>query len=130
MHLWMDYIIHPFSTGVGICANETRGVISASMIYAIYLIFPIDTSRMMKIPRDGEEPEIEGRDYYFVSREMFEAAIIANKFIEYGDFEKNLYGTSVDAVREVVNNGKICVLNNDPEVDACYFLILSPSVTT
>ena len=97
------------------------------MVYALHLISPIDTSRMMKIPRDGEEPEIEGRDYYFVSREMFEAAIIANKFIEYGDFEKNLYGTSVDAVREVVNNGKICVLNNDPEVDACYFLILSPS---
>ena len=51
-----------------------------------------------------------------MSREMFEAAIIANKFIEHGDFEKNLYGTSVDAVREVVNNGKICVLNTDPEV--------------
>ena len=79
--------------------------------------FPLtDTSRPSKIPRDGEEPEIEGRDYYFVSREMFEAAIIANKFIEHGDFEKNLYGTSVDAVREVVNNGKICVLNTDPEV--------------
>ena len=75
-----------------------------------------DTSRPSKIPRDGEEPEIEGRDYYFVSREMFEEAIIANKFIEHGDFEKNLYGTSVDAVREVVNNGKICVLNTDPEV--------------
>lgn len=78
------------------------------------------TSRPKKIPRDGEEPEIEGRDYYFVSREMFETAIMANKFIEYGDFEKNLYGTSVDAVKEVVNNGKICVLNTDPE--ALYIL--------
>lgn len=78
------------------------------------------TSRPMKIPRDGEEPEIEGRDYFFVSREMFEAAIIASKFIEHGDFEKNLYGTSVDAVRGVVNNGKICVLNTDPE--ALYIL--------
>ncbi|CAB1440524.1 unnamed protein product [Pleuronectes platessa] len=32
------------------------------------------------------------------------------KLIESGDFEKNLYGTSSDSVRQVINTGKICVL--------------------
>ncbi|XP_046370453.2 protein PALS1-like isoform X2 [Haliotis rufescens] len=55
--------------------------------------------------------EIEGKDYHFISRTMFEADILAQKFIEYGEFEKNLYGTSLEAVRQVIHQGKICVLN-------------------
>uniref|UniRef100_A0A8C9ZPR4 Protein PALS1 n=1 Tax=Sander lucioperca TaxID=283035 RepID=A0A8C9ZPR4_SANLU len=57
--------------------------------------------------RDGE---LSGRDYHFVSRQTFEAELAAGKLIESGDFEKNLYGTSTDSVRQVINTGKICVL--------------------
>ena len=71
----------------------------------------------MKVPGPGEEPEINGKDYHFVSRAAFEADIMSNKFIESGEFEKNLYGTSVEAVKQVINMGKICVLNTDPEVN-------------
>ncbi|OBS73803.1 hypothetical protein A6R68_15660, partial [Neotoma lepida] len=41
----------------------------------------------------------------------FEADIAAGKFIEHGEFEKNLYGTSIDSVRQVINSGKICLLS-------------------
>lgn len=34
----------------------------------------------------------------------------AGKFIESGEFDKNLYGTSTDSVRQVINTGKICLL--------------------
>ncbi|XP_068195425.1 protein PALS1-like [Antennarius striatus] len=57
--------------------------------------------------RDGE---LGGRDYHFVSRQTFEAELAAGKLIESGEFEKNLYGTSTDSVRQVINTGKICVL--------------------
>ncbi|KAJ4939352.1 hypothetical protein JOQ06_028801 [Pogonophryne albipinna] len=57
--------------------------------------------------RDGE---LGGRDYHFVSRQTFEAELSAGKLIESGDFEKNMYGTSSDSVRQVINTGKICVL--------------------
>uniref|UniRef100_A0A3Q3VX63 Protein PALS1 n=1 Tax=Mola mola TaxID=94237 RepID=A0A3Q3VX63_MOLML len=57
--------------------------------------------------RDGE---LSGRDYHFVSRQNFEAELAAGKLIESGEFEKNLYGTSTDSVRQVINTGKICVL--------------------
>ncbi|XP_054652652.1 protein PALS1 [Dunckerocampus dactyliophorus] len=57
--------------------------------------------------RDGE---LSGRDYHFVSRQTFEAELAAGKLIESGEFEKNLYGTNTDSVRQVINTGKICVL--------------------
>uniref|UniRef100_A0A3B3ZGS6 Protein PALS1 n=1 Tax=Periophthalmus magnuspinnatus TaxID=409849 RepID=A0A3B3ZGS6_9GOBI len=57
--------------------------------------------------RDGE---LSGRDYHFVSRQTFETELAAGKLIESGEFEKNLYGTSTDSVRQVINTSKICVL--------------------
>ena len=35
----------------------------------------------------------------------------AGKFVERGEFEKNYYGTSLEAIESVVKSGKICVLN-------------------
>lgn len=53
---------------------------------------------------------MNGRDYHFVSRQAFEMDTAAGKFIESGEFEKNLYGTSTDSVRQLINSGKICLL--------------------
>jgi MAGUK p55 subfamily protein 5 len=74
-----------------------------------YLYLIADTSRTKK---DGE---IDGQDYHFISRAQFESDILARKFVEHGEFEKAYYGTSVDAIRSVVNLGKICVLNLHPQ---------------
>ncbi|XP_037341835.2 protein PALS1-like [Pungitius pungitius] len=60
--------------------------------------------------RSRRDCELSGRDYHFVSRQTFEAELAAGKLIESGDYEKNLYGTSTDSVRQVINTGKICVL--------------------
>ncbi|XP_066533102.1 MAGUK p55 subfamily member 5b [Hoplias malabaricus] len=54
--------------------------------------------------------ELNGREYHFVSRSNFEADVSTGKFIEFGEYERNLYGTSTDSVRQVVNSGRICVL--------------------
>ena len=70
----------------------------------------LDTSRPRK------DDETDGKDYHFVPRHVFEADITGHRFVEYGEFEKNLYGTSLDAIRQVVNAGKICVLNLYPQV--------------
>ena len=51
-----------------------------------------------------------------MARPVFEGDIADHKFVEYGEYEKNLYGTSLEAIRSVVNSGKICVLNLHPQV--------------
>ena len=46
--------------------------------------------------------EVDGRDYHFVvSREQMERDIQCHQFIEAGQYNGNLYGTSVQSVREV-----------------------------
>jgi len=68
-----------------------------------------DTSRSRK------EGEVDGQDYHFITRAQFEADILSRKFVEHGEYEKAYYGTSLDAIRSVVNSGKICVLNLHPQ---------------
>ncbi|XP_075910220.1 disks large homolog 2-like isoform X5 [Petromyzon marinus] len=62
--------------------------------------------------RPKREYEIDGRDYHFVSREQMERDIQEHKFIEAGQYNENLYGTSVLSVREVAEKkGKHCILD-------------------
>ncbi|XP_072302149.1 MAGUK p55 subfamily member 5b isoform X2 [Eucyclogobius newberryi] len=60
--------------------------------------------------RNSRIHERNGREYHFVNRAAFETDLATGKFIESGEYEKNLYGTSTDSVRHVVNSGKICLL--------------------
>ncbi|KAG8178780.1 hypothetical protein JTE90_022410 [Oedothorax gibbosus] len=65
--------------------------------------------------RTKRDSEMNGADYHFISRSQFETDIVAGKFVEHGEYEKNYYGTSLDAIRSVVNSSKICVLNLHPQ---------------
>ncbi|XP_043480332.1 disks large 1 tumor suppressor protein isoform X3 [Leptopilina heterotoma] len=62
--------------------------------------------------RSKREYEVDGRDYYFAaSREQMERDIQNHLFIEAGQYNDNLYGTSVASVREVAEKGKHCILD-------------------
>ncbi|XP_057654328.1 MAGUK p55 subfamily member 7 isoform X2 [Diorhabda carinulata] len=63
------------------------------------------TTRTM---RPGEE---DGKEYFFVSREVMEKDIEEGKFIEFGEYKGNLYGTSTESVKAIINAGKVCILN-------------------
>nr|XP_043898633.1 disks large homolog 2 isoform X15 [Solea senegalensis] len=67
-------------------------------------------------PQDTTRPkrdyEVDGRDYHFVmSREQMEKDIQEHKFIEAGQYNDNLYGTSVQSVKYVAERGKHCILD-------------------
>ncbi|XP_055938918.1 disks large 1 tumor suppressor protein-like isoform X2 [Argiope bruennichi] len=62
--------------------------------------------------RPKRDYEVDGRDYHFVaSREQMERDIQNHMFIEAGQYNDNLYGTSVASVREVAEKGKHCILD-------------------
>ncbi|XP_075154575.1 MAGUK p55 family member stardust isoform X5 [Haematobia irritans] len=65
--------------------------------------------------RTRREGEVPGVDYHFITRQAFEADILARRFVEHGEYEKAYYGTSLEAIRTVVASGKICVLNLHPQ---------------
>ena len=49
--------------------------------------------------------------YHYVDVETIQKAIENDEFIEHATFSGNTYGTSKAAVRTVVEEGKICILD-------------------
>jgi len=79
--------------------------------------FNVSVSHTTRQPRPGEK---HGVNYFFVTREQFEADLKAGKFIESNLYNGHLYGTSIDAVRHIQESGKICVL--DIDINGCISL--------
>ncbi|NXH49046.1 MPP2 protein, partial [Dicaeum eximium] len=65
--------------------------------------------------RKPKESERDGQGYRFVSRGEMEADIKAGRYLEHGEYEGNLYGTRIDSIRAVVDAGKMCVLDVNPQ---------------
>lgn len=58
-------------------------------------------------PREGE---VEGRDYIFLSREVFERWISEGRFLEFAEYSGNLYGTPEHPVEESLERGLSVIL--------------------
>ncbi|XP_056096198.1 disks large homolog 2 isoform X12 [Rhinichthys klamathensis goyatoka] len=73
---------------------------------------PANSSDQEDTTRSRRDYEVDGRDYHFVnSREQMEKDIQEHKFIEAGQYNENLYGTSVQSVKYVAERGKHCILD-------------------
>ena len=49
--------------------------------------------------------------------------ITMGAYLEWGEHNGNFYGKKIDTVRDVINSGKICVLDCDPSVRICFVLL-------
>uniref|UniRef100_A0A672LQG9 MAGUK p55 scaffold protein 3 n=1 Tax=Sinocyclocheilus grahami TaxID=75366 RepID=A0A672LQG9_SINGR len=65
--------------------------------------------------RPRKSHEKEGVEYHFISKQAFEADIQSNKFIEYGEYKSNQYGTSLESIRSVLARNKVCLVDVQPE---------------
>ncbi|KAK6492253.1 MAGUK p55 subfamily member 7-like isoform X6 [Huso huso] len=61
--------------------------------------------------RPKRSQESDGVEYHFISKHLFETDIQNNKFIEYGEYKGNYYGTSLDSIRSVLMKNKVCLLD-------------------
>ncbi|XP_050417933.1 protein PALS2 [Patella vulgata] len=64
--------------------------------------------------RAPRENESDGKGYFFTDRETMAADINNNKYIEFGEYNGNLYGTKLEKIYEVKQSGKMCVLDVNP----------------
>ncbi|MGI6029423.1 MAG: guanylate kinase [Candidatus Heteroscillospira sp.] len=72
-------------------------------------------SATTRAPRPGEQ---EGVNYYFKTREEFEAMIAGNAFLEHAEYAGNCYGTPRKPVEELLEAGRSVIL--DIEVQGAF----------
>jgi len=63
--------------------------------------------------REKREGEVDGRDYFFVSRDEFEKDIEEGYFLEWAKVHDNYYGTSIKQIEKKLQEGKTVVLDID-----------------
>ncbi len=87
-----------------------------------------------RAPRNGED---EGREYFFVTPEKFDAMVAAGEFLEWARVHGKLYGTSREQVFRDVRGGRDIILEVDVQgaesvrelvTDSVSIFILPPSV--
>jgi guanylate kinase len=88
-------------------AGKSTIIDSASSRIGEYY-FSISTTT--REPRAGE---VDGVDYYFVSKDEFEEDIKAGEFLEYATVHGNYYGTSLKPVKEALDSGKLVIFDID-----------------
>lgn len=65
--------------------------------------------------RPPKEGEIDGVKYHFVTIQEIKRELSRHKFVEAGELNGHLYGTSIDSIREIAESGKYCLLNISPK---------------
>ncbi|KAM6971388.1 MAGUK p55 subfamily member 7 isoform 1-T2 [Tautogolabrus adspersus] len=94
-------------TGVGLNELKRKLLISDPQHFSVTIPH---TSRAKR------NQESDGVEYHFMSKHLFETDIHNNKFIEYGEYKGNYYGTSLDSVRSVLSKNKVCLLDVQPHI--------------
>ncbi len=91
------------------------GVGKGTLLRSLVVSHPeiqLSISATTRSPRPGE---IHGQDYYFVTREAFEALVTAGELLEWAEFAENLYGTPRQPVLDAVQQGKLVILEIELE---------------
>lgn len=84
------------------------------------LLFSV-TSRKPKVD------ERDGQMYSFMTRSEMECDIKNGRFLEHGEYDGNLYGTKISSIHEVMETGKICILDVNPQVEETHLLAFNSS---
>lgn len=119
-----------------ICAPSGcgKGTVINRLLKEFPQAFKLSVSFTTRQPRKGE---VDGVNYFYVSREDFEAEIAKNNFIEYVKYADNYYGTNKTQVQSICNEGKICLLEIEIKgaqkvfrsgLDCNYLFIMPPSI--
>ena len=94
----------PSGTGKGTVCAEVRKTAENPIEYSV--------SATTRKPRTGEE---NGREYFFFTKEKFEALRDQGGFLEWAQVYDNYYGTPREFVESVLASGKDCIVEIDPQ---------------
>ena len=91
-------------------AGSGKGTVNAKLLQADEYVYSV--SATTRAPRPGE---VDGVNYYFISKEDFEGRINAGQMLEYTSYCGNYYGTPLKEALAVLDSGKNLVLEIEVE---------------
>uniref|UniRef100_A0A8C7Y1W3 Peripheral plasma membrane protein CASK n=1 Tax=Oryzias sinensis TaxID=183150 RepID=A0A8C7Y1W3_9TELE len=65
-----------------------------------------------RLPKKEEE---NGKNYYFVSHDQMMLDISNNEYLEYGSHEDAMYGTRLETIRKINQQGLVAILDVEPQ---------------
>lgn len=106
MHKGKRGVLFVFSgpSGVG------KGTLKAKLFEEFADRIAYSVSATTRGPREGE---VNGKDYFFISRQEFERRMKNNEFLEHAEFAGNCYGTPRAYVEKLLDSGMNVVLEID-----------------
>lgn len=106
MHKGKRGVLFVFSgpSGVG------KGTLKAKLFEEFADRIAYSVSATTRGPREGE---VDGKDYFFISRQEFERRVKNNEFLEHAEFAGNCYGTPRAYVEKLLGSGMNVVLEID-----------------
>ena len=112
-------------------AGSGKGTVNARLLESEEFVYSV--SATTRAPRPGE---VNGKNYYFISREEFEGRIANGEMLEYTSYCNNYYGTPLKEALEVIASGKNLILEIEVEgamnvkrlyPDAVLIMLLPPN---
>ncbi|MCH6562118.1 MAG: guanylate kinase [Myxococcales bacterium] len=97
--------LQPVRQGIPFVISGPSGAGKTSILRRVLECDPgvrFSVSHTTRAPRSGE---IEGQDYFFVAEERFRQLVDQDAFLEWADYQDNLYGTSREAVAGPTREG-------------------------
>lgn len=91
-------------------AGSGKGTVMKKLLELFPDDYALSISATTRAPREGEE---DGREYFFKTKQEFEAMIAADKFLEHACYVDNYYGTPSEYVMKRRAEGKNVILEID-----------------
>ncbi|KAF8043998.1 hypothetical protein BT93_A2088 [Corymbia citriodora subsp. variegata] len=111
-----------------------KGTLISKLMEEYPSMFGFSVSHTTRAPRNMEK---DGVHYHFTEKSVMEKEIKDGKFLEHASVHGNLYGTSIEAVEVVADEGKRCILDIDVQgaksvrkspLEAIFIFIRPPSM--
>lgn len=93
-------------------------IVKSKLLFIFFvLFFFIPSPTRSDTSRKPKKVDREKRMYAFTSRSKMEVDIKNGRYLEHGEYDGNLYGLKIDSIHEVVEAGRVCILDANPEVE-------------
>ena len=88
-------------------SGSGKGTLMKELLTRYPDTYALSISATTRSPREGE---VDGREYFFVSKDEFEKMIAKGELIEYAKYVENYYGTPRDYVEKKLDEGRDVIL--------------------